>query len=83
MEALLGRQPTLQEIISGAEVGLSPEDLSIGGVLTGLLGGIFGGGSDVSDETNADLDALIDYSQGMPSFSDIWAGNAPTYFGGR
>lgn len=74
METLLGRQPNLQEIITGAEVGLSPEDLSIEGVLTGLLGGIFGGGSDVSDETNADLDALIDYAGGMPSFEELLAG---------
>ena len=74
MEALLGRQPTLQEIISGAEVGLSPEDLSLEGLLTGILGGIFGGGSDVSDETNADLDALINYAEEMPSFDELVAG---------
>lgn len=73
MEALLGRQPTLQEIISGAEVGLSPEDLSLEGILTGVIGGLFGGGSDISDETNADLNSLIQYAQEMPSFEDYMA----------
>jgi len=80
MEALLGRQPTLQEIISGAEVGLSPEDLSLEGILTGVIGGMFGGGSDVSDETNADLNSLIDYAQEMPSFEDYIASlQKPTF----
>ncbi len=80
MEALLGRQPTLQEIISGAEVGLSPEDLSIEGILTGVIGGLFGGGSDVSDETNADLNSLIQYAQEMPSFEDYMASlQEPTF----
>ena len=73
MEALLGRQPTLQEIISGAEVGLSPEDLSLEGILTGVIGGLFGGDSDISDETNADLNSLIQYAQEMPSFEDYMA----------
>ena len=73
METLLGRQPTLQEIIAGAEVGLSPEDLSLEGILTGVIGGLFGGDSDISDETNADLNSLIQYAQEMPSFEDYMA----------
>ena len=80
MEALLGRQPTLQEIIAGAEVGLSPEDLSLEGILTGVIGGLFGGDSDISDETNADLNSLIQYAQEMPSFEDYMASlQEPTY----
>ena len=41
MQALMGRQPTIQEIIAGQQVGLDAEDL----IVQGLLGSIFGGGS--------------------------------------
>ena len=41
MQTLMGRQPTIQEIIAGQQVGLDAEDL----IVQGLLGSIFGGGS--------------------------------------
>lgn len=81
METLMGRQPTLQEQALGQYVGLDPEELIKEGLVNQGLNWLFGssgsssggggGGGNVSDQTNAELDALIDYAQNMPSFEEI------------
>jgi hypothetical protein len=77
MEALMGRQPTLQEQVLGKYVGLDPNQLGQQGAINpilGFIGDVLGfGKDDVSDETNAELDALIEEAKNMPSIDDILA----------
>jgi len=57
METLLGRQPTMQEMIQGSYVGLDPKDLIQQGALN-YIGGLLSGRMSEEDAQSAVLDSF-------------------------
>ena len=60
-EALLGRQPTVQEQILAGEYGIDLGDMGgMLGNLGGFLGDLFGGGDSAVEQSDAELQDMFD-----------------------